>query len=163
MDRRRRSRRREGGRKGGDGIDGRERAHRRRGRPAGGGGPGRVEGGGRGGTRSPPVHTLVVTPTGKVLAFVKVHRRLSGSSAPRSSFRPEEPASRAFVERRSCLGTRGRHPRIVACFACEARGPAILPTPEGTSQKERERVPGRARRYGRVTVSFGRCALARGV
>lgn len=63
-------------------------------------GPGR-EGrrGGRGGTRSPPVHTLVVTPTGKVLAFVKVHRRLSGSSAPRSSFRPEEPASRARREK----------------------------------------------------------------
>ena len=56
-------------------------------------GGGQDEEGERSNTLSSPVHTLVVTSTGKVLlAFVKVHRRLSGSSAP--LVRPEPASSR---------------------------------------------------------------------
>ena len=56
-------------------------------------GGGQDEEGERSNTLSSPVHTLAVTSTGKVLlAFVKVHRRLSGSSAP--LVRPKPASSR---------------------------------------------------------------------
>lgn len=52
------------------------------------------------------VHTLVVTPTSKVLAFVKVHRRLSGSSAPRARRRRRH---RRSVPKPAGFSPRSRH------------------------------------------------------
>lgn len=87
-----------------------------------------------GGTRSPPVHTLVVTPTGKVLAFVKVYRRLSGSSAPRA---------RRRRRRRSVPEPAGFSPRREATARREAVDVLALLQVSARRRKAHARIRGR--------------------
>lgn len=86
-----------------------------------GGGQKATEGGGeRSSTLSSVVHTLVVTRTGKVLAFVKVHRRLSGSSAA-PLVRPFEPGF--FASRKEATE---RDPKILLSRLREKSSPVPL-------------------------------------
>lgn len=86
-----------------------------------GGGQKATEGGGeRSNTLSSVVHTLVVTRTGKVLAFVKVHRRLSGSSAA-PLVRPFEPGF--FASRKEATE---RDPKILLSRLREKSSPVPL-------------------------------------